>query len=126
MACLQILFVEDNDDLRAIFGEMIEEAGHEVVTCADAESALAVWQTRHFDALFTDISLPGMSGTELTRRVLAADPLRWVVWCSGYEYRDAVADFGPHVRVLSKVFGFDELDALASEIVQARDGADAA
>lgn len=120
MARLQILFVEDNNDLRATIAELIEEAGHDVVACADAESALTLWQSRHFDALFTDISLPGMSGTELTRRVLATDPLRWVVWCSGYEYRDEMAGFGPHVRALSKVFDLDDLDKLAAEILSSR------
>lgn len=83
---------------------------------------MALWPTRDFDALFTDISLPGISGTELTRRVLADDPLRWVIWCSGYEYSAAMADFGPNVRVLPKAFEFDELDTLCLEIGQSRHG----
>ncbi len=122
MAGLQILLVEDNHALRATLGEMIEEAGHAVVGCADGETALALWQSRHFDALFTDIGLPGMSGTELTRQVLAGNPLAWVIWCSGYDYGNAAADFGPHVRVLPKAFEFDALDALADEISRARNG----
>lgn len=124
MPPLKILFVEDDDVLRATIGEMIEEAGHEVVSCADGESALVLWQAHDFDALFTDISLPGMSGTELSRRVLQGNPLTWVVWCSGYEYGHAVAAFGPHVRTLPKAFDFEQLDAVAHQIRQSRrDGA---
>ena len=47
-----------------------------------------------FDVLVTDVSLPGMSGTDLARRLLADDPLRWVVLCSGYELGSQPGSWG--------------------------------
>ena len=116
---MSILYVEDNDDLRETVCELIEADGREVVALPDAESALAAWQERAFDVLITDISLPGITGTELARRVLAKRPQQWVVFCSGYEYHQTVASLGPNVRTIPKAFEVDELDALMHEIADA-------
>ena len=66
--------------------------------------------------LVTDVSLPGMSGTDLARRWLADDPTRWVVLCSGYEFRHGLDTFGPNVRSLPKSFELEQLEALFGEI----------
>ena len=117
---LSILYVEDNDDLRETIGLLLEGEGREIVTCADAEAALALFQTRSFDVLVTDVSLPGLSGTELARRVLALDPQRWIVLCSGYEFRHGLEQLGPNVRSLPKPFEVEELEALMGEIAARR------
>ena len=119
MSALSILYVEDNDDLRQTVSELIEADGREVVAMADAESALAAWQTRPFDVLITDISLPGMSGTELARQVLVARPQQWVVFCSGYDYQKVVSSLGPNVRSIPKAFEVEDFDALMAEIAKA-------
>ena len=116
MKSLRILYVEDNDELRETFREMLEGDGREIVACANGEDALALWEERVFDVILTDISLPGMSGTDLARRVLANDPNKWIVLCSGYHYRHGLAALGPNVRSLPKPFELDELDALMGEI----------
>lgn len=108
--------MEDNPELREILGEMLQGDQNEVVAHADAESALAAWQERAFDVVVTDISLPGITGTELARRVLASKPDQWVILCSGYQYDDAIATLGANVRSLPKAFDFDEMEALMNEI----------
>lgn len=116
MPAMSILYVEDNDELRETVQELIEADGREVTAVPDAEAALAAWQERAFDVLITDISLPGITGTELARRVLAKHPHQWVVFCSGYEYHQTVSSLGPNVRSIPKAFEVDELDALMAEI----------
>lgn len=116
MNSLSILYVEDNQELRETFLEMLEAEGREIVACADGETALALWEARVFDVVLTDISLPGMSGTDLARRILAKDPNKWIVLCSGYHYPHGLATLGPNVRSLPKPFELDELDALMGEI----------
>ena len=118
-APLRILYVEDNDHLRETIGMLLESPQREVTTVADAEIALATWQAGRFDVLVTDVSLPGLSGTALARRVLAAHPQQWIVLCSGYGFGEAVASLGPNVRSLPKPFELDELDLLMDEIVAA-------
>lgn len=114
--------MEDNPELREILGEMLQGEQNEVVSFADAESALAAWHERYFDVVVTDISLPGITGTELARQVLASKPRQWVVLCSGYQYDQAFTALGPNVRSLPKAFDFDELDALMNEISRSLHG----
>lgn len=116
MKPLRMLYVEDHLELRDMFQEMLEGPQREVVSCGSAEEAVLLWDASHFDVLVSDIGLPGMSGTDLARRVLAQDPQCWVVLCSGYEYGDAIRALGPRVRELSKPFEMDDLERLMDEI----------
>lgn len=119
LGSLKILYVEDNDDLRETIGMLLEGEGRHIETCADGEKALARWEQHKFDVLITDVSLPGISGTDLARAVLATDPACWVVLCSGYDFRHGLERLGPNVRALSKPFEPDELDTLLTEIASA-------
>ena len=69
----RILVVDDNVDAAESLAEAIEGAGGEVALAHDGESALALvrrWRPR---AVLLDISLPGIDGYEVARR-LRADP----------------------------------------------------
>ena len=79
MKTLSILYVEDNQELRDTLSDMLEGPGRAVAAVATGEAALAAWQSGAFDLLVTDISLPGMSGTDLARVLLAQNPAQWVV-----------------------------------------------
>ena len=116
MKTMRMLYVEDHPELREMFQEMLESDQRQVVACASAEEALVLWQASEFDVLVSDISLPGMSGTHLAKRILAADPNCWVVLCSGYEYEHVLSSLGPRVRSLPKPFELDELEHLMDEI----------
>ena len=113
---MRILYVEDNPELRETIGMLMEGEGRTVTSCASAEEALVLDAGHPFDVLVTDVSLPGMSGTDLARRLLADDPLRWVVLCSGYELGSHPTQWGPNVRVLLKPFELEELEQLLTSI----------
>lgn len=116
MKLLKILYVEDNDDLREGILELLQDESRVVVTCATGEQALDAYESNPCDVLVTDVSLPGLSGTDLARRILKRNPQQWVILCSGYDFRYGLAALGPKVRSLPKPFEIDELDALLSEI----------
>lgn len=116
---VRILYVEDNDDLRASICMLLEDAGPQVVAARNAEEAIRLLQERSFDIVMTDVSLPGMSGTEFARHVLETCPAQWVVLCSGYEFPHGLATLGANVRSLPKGFELEELDALLDEILEA-------
>ena len=116
MKTLSILYVEDNKELRDTLSEMLGGPGRAVVAVATGEAALVAWKSGAFDLLVTDISLPGMSGMDLARTLLAMNPAQWVVMCSGYEYGHYLATLGPNVRALPKPFEFEQLESLMDEI----------
>lgn len=113
---MRVLFVEDNADVRELIVFLLEDEGMQVVACASAEDAEARFDEAPVAALFTDVSLPGMSGTELARRLLARQPDLWVVFASGYSMEGGLKGWGPRVRSLLKPFESDELHRLADEI----------
>jgi CheY-like chemotaxis protein len=119
MKTLSIMYVEDNTELRNILTEMLEGPGRAVVAFATGEAALAAWTAGAPDLLVTDIGLPGMSGTDLTRIVVARNPAQWVALCSGYEHGGHVSTLGKNVRTLPKPFEFEQLQALIDEVSDA-------
>ena len=119
MKSLNILYVEDNDRLRENIGELLSGAGRHVYPCATAEAALVAFDNNRFDVLVTDVSLPGMSGVDLARRVLLTNPYYWVVLCTGYEFNHRPTDLGINVRALAKPCDVKQLEALMNEIAAA-------
>jgi signal transduction histidine kinase/DNA-binding response OmpR family regulator len=79
-----ILVVEDNPDARAMLGELLLRLGHAVEAVGSAEQALELLAERRFDILLTDHSLPGMTGLELARTVLAHGYRMRIIFSSGY------------------------------------------
>ena len=120
MKSLNILYVEDNDRLRDAIGELLASSDREVYACATAEVALVALEKNCFDVLVADVSLPGMSGVDLARRVLSTNPNHWVVLCSGYEFNHSLHELGANVRALLKPFDIEELEVLMDEIVAAK------
>lgn len=113
---LRALFVEDNLDLQEQIGWQLEAEGLDLVTCASGEAAELEFGKGGFDVVVTDISLPGMSGVEFARRVLARSPQTWLVFSTGFPLPGSLSEFGPHVRVLLKPFEADELHGLMEEV----------
>ncbi|WP_440108487.1 response regulator [Acidovorax sp. BL-A-41-H1] len=122
---MRILYVEDNEELRETIGMLMETEDQTVVSCATAEEALELDAQQKFDVLVSDVSLPGLSGTDLARKLLAERPDRWVVLCSGYELGAYPLSWGPNVRTLIKPFELDELESLLSDIRLAVSGSPA-
>jgi CheY-like chemotaxis protein len=81
---MNILLVEDSDEVSCITIEYLQELGHQVVAVAAAEKAIDELKTVAFDAVMTDIRLPGMSGIELARALVKLYPTLPVILASGY------------------------------------------
>ncbi len=81
---LRILVVEDNVDSQYLVCEMLRAFGHEADGVGHPDDALARLDAGRYDVLFTDVSLPGMSGVELARKAVADAPAMQVIFASGY------------------------------------------
>ncbi len=81
-----VLVVEDDIGIRDLIGEVLAEAGYEIILAADAKEALerAAAFTRPIHLLLTDVVLPGMSGPELAEQLKAVRPELKVLFASGY------------------------------------------
>jgi CheY-like chemotaxis protein len=110
---MEILLVEDSPEVRLITVEYLRELGHQVVAVADAERALQQVTERAFDAVMTDVSLPGMSGIELAKELVKAYPKLPVVISSGYGSLDIeflMGQAAPAVLLLPKPYDMAMLE----------------
>ena len=68
-----ILVVDDEDALCRAYARTLEEVGFEVVRAGTGTEALALLESRSFDTIVSDISMPSMTGIELLRAVRQHD-----------------------------------------------------
>jgi two-component system C4-dicarboxylate transport response regulator DctD len=79
-----IIFVDDDDALRAATTQSFELADIEVRAFADAENALAEIDARFVGAVVTDIRMPRLDGLEFFARIRAIDPDIPVILITGH------------------------------------------
>jgi len=81
-----ILLVEDEPAVRAFAARCLRQLGYSVVAAASGSEALAeaARAGAAVDLLVTDVSMPGMPGTELARALAAGRPGVPVLFVSGY------------------------------------------
>ena len=79
-----VLIVDDERTLARAVKAFLTEAGYEAEVAGDAEQALGLLQSLRPDVVFADVRLPGMSGTDLLRRIREFDPAIPVVIMTAY------------------------------------------
>ncbi len=80
----KVLVVDDDPVVGKSFNRVLSNKGYAVITAANAHEALTKLKEGGFDAVFTDIRMPGMDGLELAERVKARTPWTPVVIITGY------------------------------------------
>ena len=80
------LIVDDEPDMRLLIGMSLTLDGACQVTAEaeDGEQALAAWARERPDVVVLDMRMPGLSGLDVARQILAADPKQPIVICSAY------------------------------------------
>jgi CheY-like chemotaxis protein len=116
-----VLLVEDEESLRNMVREILEDSGYKVIEAHDARHALEIAE-RHpapIDLLMTDVVMPGMSGRDLASRLAASHAETRVLYMSGYT-DDAVVLHGvlaADVSFLQKPFTIDALARKVREVL---------
>jgi two-component system chemotaxis response regulator CheY len=119
---INILIVDDSATMRAMIRRSVKLSGADVATifeAANGREALTALETCKIDAVFTDLNMPVMSGTELLREMLARDwshILRVIVSTDGSAARrESVRDLGVRMYV-DKPFAPEVIRDVLSEL----------
>lgn len=64
-----ILVVEDENTLREALAYLLKKEGYQVTEAADGEIALSKFESSDIDLIILDLMLPGISGTEVCKRI---------------------------------------------------------
>jgi signal transduction histidine kinase/CheY-like chemotaxis protein len=115
---VRILVVDDESFIRELLRDILESEGHLVAEAEDGFQALALFASESFDAVFTDIGMPGMSGWDLARAIRERNvdiPLAvltgWGEAVSSHERKTAAVNW-----VVSKPFDVNRVVEILKEI----------
>jgi DNA-binding NtrC family response regulator len=108
---VHLLLVEDEVTLREVTAERLEEHGYRVVPVESGEDALQQISDFAFDAIITDLRLPGIDGTQVIEKALELYPDIVGVVVTGFgTVTDAVAAIKRGASdFITKPYPFDHL-----------------
>ena len=115
-----ILVVEDQDEIRRLLAQSLEECGHEVRTSGTAQEAIEILgKDARIDLLVTDITLPGgMTGLDLVRKARELMPDLKVLTISGNATEEAVTASCPgRAAFLAKPFRPSDFNRAVAELL---------
>ena len=122
----RILVVDDDAALRSVIRDALVSFGYQVTEAANGAEALQLCEKEQgrFDLMITDVVMPGMSGRELSARVMESWPTIGVIVTSAY-VSDAIVREGvlKEVPFLQKPFRLEALAAIVrGRLRRARSG----
>jgi len=113
----RVLLVDDEAVLAELLRKYLERSGLDVTACTDPAEALHLVEAepRQFWLVVSDMTLPGIAGDELIRRIRTLNPAMHAILASGYPYQPPT----PDVEFLQKPF----LPKMLLEMIQRLPGA---
>ena len=115
-----ILVIDDEEVIRLLFKETLEELGHEVVAVGTGSEGLEMVKQHDFDLVFLDLRMPGMDGAELFGQIKTIKPNLSVTIITGYPDSDMMAralaqsPFG----VMDKPFSMSDIVAAVNNFLR--------
>jgi PAS domain S-box-containing protein len=116
---LRVLVVEDDEQVGLFSTETLHDLGHRTTLVRDGASALAALASDdlHFDVVFSDVMMPGMTGIELAHAIRERHPGLPVLLTSGYsEILAKEGTFG--FPLLSKPYSVEALSRALRKAVR--------
>lgn len=113
-----LLIVDDDDAIRGMLFDLLSDR-YECNTASMAEEALQYIEVEQYDAILTDISMPGLTGVELLQKIQENNSATPVILISGKgseQDPQALMDLGAFAYV-TKPFNLDEIEAVVERAV---------
>jgi len=82
----RILVVDDEEQILAMVKQMLSRFGYHVETCNSSREALNLFRfnPHKFDLIITDMTMPKMTGFELSKKIKSIKPLIPIILCTGF------------------------------------------
>ena len=81
---IRILVVDDEQSVRTVLSQVLQEDGYSVSEAVNAEEALVFMDKAPFSLVITDIVMPGMTGIELLEKIKQLYPETQVIIMTSY------------------------------------------
>ena len=117
---MAILVVDDNNFVRTLLCDYLE-ADYDVMCVATSEEAIALAETENLELAFVDVTLPGINGIQLSRRLHSIRPELPIVIMSAYgDLEQSAISLANVVAFLKKPFSLDELEQITEKLLKDR------
>jgi CheY-like chemotaxis protein len=115
---LRCLVVDDEELVAAVLGDMLEAGGHRVVVLTDGIEAIERVRREPFDLVFTDLTMPRVSGWEVAQAVKAAAPNLPVFVVTGFGVEVSATEGRAHgaAAVLSKPLRIEDIERVVAQV----------
>ncbi|KPF78907.1 hypothetical protein IP78_10125 [Brevundimonas sp. AAP58] len=117
-----VLVIDDEETVRMLVVEVLEDAGYAVLQAADGPAGLAILNSdARIDLLVSDVGLPGgMNGRQVADAARVARPDLKVLFITGYAENAVVAGdtLEPGMAVMTKPFQVSALGARIREMIE--------
>lgn len=112
-----ILVVDDDEAIRTLLQEELEEEGYKVLIATNARDALKMVAAEALDLVILDIRMPGMDGLEALPRILGIKEGLPVIMNTAYsQYQDSFMSWAADAYVV-KSSDLTELKAKVKELI---------
>lgn len=121
----RLLLVDDEIILAQSAQRLLEGLGYNVTVCSDGDAAFATFcdNPRGFDLVMTDLTMPGMNGKTLAKKVLELRQDIPIILCTGYSELlspDEAKSIGLSEYVLKPV-DWDSLSTIIANLINIQD-----
>lgn len=89
---MEILIVDDEPEVADVLAESLKRQGHRTTVVHSGADALKLLKTASPDAMFLDVSMPGMNGLDVMQQVKKMKPALAVVVITGHATADEIED----------------------------------
>jgi DNA-binding NtrC family response regulator len=118
----RILVVDDEETLTFSLYQsfIISKENYEIVTAASGNEAWEKFNEQPFDLVLTDITMPGITGIELLKRIKTEHPQTHVIIMTAYgsdEKKEEAIHFGAY-RYVEKPFEIKLMKQIISEALK--------
>ena len=80
----RVLVVDDEENIRQILKEYLDEFGYEVACAVNGQEALQMYKNGRFDVILSDLVMRPVDGLELLGEVKKVDPDAIFIMITGY------------------------------------------
>ena len=89
----KILLIEDHPEMRHVISGTLRRLGYQLLEAEDGVTGIKMTVTEKPDLVLMNLSLPGLSGFEVTKKIKANPPTAHIpiVACSGWQEKRMVA-----------------------------------
>ena len=119
-----ILFVDDEEAIRNVVRQMLENIGFEVLLAANGRAAIELFRERQHDivAVIVDLTMPVLDGAQTFRELRTVRSDVKVILSSGYTSHEVSRRFasGGLAGFLKKPFDVEELQGVLADALEVR------